>query len=76
MDNKKIIDYIEHFTDIYENEVEIAPIPDGVKVVVYLADWNYQFIIPDAIKRELGREVVLAKKWILQSKLEILMKAN
>lgn len=74
MIKKNIKNYASKFTSIYEKEVEVAPIPKDKVVTVFFKDKDCEYYIPDVMSEELGLEKLIAKKWILQSELDLLMK--
>jgi hypothetical protein len=61
--------------DIYDGAgSEINPIPENVKITVWISDGgdNEGFAV-DVNRDDLGLEELIAKKWILQSDLDLLL---
>ena len=73
MDYRKALQFLEQFHYIYEKGIEINPIPKGKVVAVYMMNFDLEFIIESTTLEDLGREKLIARKWILQEELEKLM---
>ena len=78
MTAEEIIKYHDLFTDIYEERKdgtygsEINPIPDDVALTVYLYNprSGKEGYIYNMHKSDMGIDILIARKWILQSDLD------
>lgn len=73
----EIVVHINKFTEIYDTEGnEINPFPKGEKLTIYCEglDIEDSGFVCDVYEHELGLEAFIAKRWIRQSDLDILMK--
>lgn len=67
--------HIASFTSIYdENGKEINPIPEDKKVTVYCEGTNERGFVENTKGSKIGFHALIAKSWILQSKLKTLVK--
>lgn len=72
---RQINSHLDQFVDIYDADgSEVNPIPDNVKITVWISDGrdNEGFAV-DVFGHHLGLEELIAKKWILQSRLDQLL---
>jgi hypothetical protein len=76
MDYKKVLEHLDKFHYIYEKGVEINPIPANKVVCVYLMNMDFEFLVESTTLADLGRERLIARKWILQEELEELMSST
>ncbi len=71
MEAEEINKFIDNFKEIYQNNKEENPLPDGVKLTVWCSnDDDTQGFAYNVTSDELGLEILIAKKWILQGELE------
>lgn len=73
---EQINKHIGKFVEIYGDKgLEENPIPRGQKVTVYCDDGDEEVgFAEDVTDSELGINIFIAKKWILQSDLDKLLK--
>lgn len=73
---EQIQKHIKKFNPIYHDGKEINPIPDGVKVTVWCKSRDEEGFISNVRKDEMGIELFIAKKWILEDDLQSLHALN
>ena len=79
---KICFDHLAKFTDIYPKEKNADGLlwenkmPEKVKLTVYCKGENEEGFLVNMASDELGLEALTAKKWIIHSELEKLLKCN
>jgi len=70
MNTEVLVSLLSEFKDVYKDKQVINPMPDAnLKMTVYCDNNDDEFFIENVTTQELGLEIFIVKKWILQSDL-------
>jgi hypothetical protein len=74
--NNKLVAFcyknLNKFTDIYKDGKEVNTIPKNVKLTIFCESTDEEGFVNNVTYNEIGLELLIAKKWILHSELEVL----
>jgi hypothetical protein len=71
---EQIFDHIDKFIEMYKDGKEVNPIPKDVKVTIYCNYKEKEGFIENTYTKDAGMDLFIARKWILQSELDGLLK--
>lgn len=66
MEVKELYNRLDKFTEIYKDGKEINPLPKNKKLTVFCSGDEDEGFIENVTTSEMGLEIFMAKKWILQ----------
>jgi len=70
---EQIDEHIDKFTEVYENGKEVNPVPYDTKVTVWCESKTDEGFLCDQTTDEIGFELLVVKRWILESELKELI---